>query len=103
MVLGVITDIVMRERADYIAPPARFEGSRLFADHFECSAHTQPIEILRDPQCGVVGYRIDVVFGIEPQHDVDRRARSAKASRRQVQAEKKKNQNALHRTRLISW
>jgi hypothetical protein len=92
----VITDVMISQSPYDIPAATSFEGARLFAHHFESSAHTEAVKILCDSECGIVGNRIDVVFGIEPEQHVDRRAGGGETSNYQAQTEAKQNQSTLH-------
>ena len=58
---------------DYLLPAAAFQGPRLFADDFEGGANAFAAEPVRDVQRRVVAGGEDVVFGVEPENDVDLR------------------------------
>src|SRR5206468_7414231 len=67
----VVADLVWSERPHHVPTPALLEYPCLFADNFESSADSEPREIARDIQRGIIGRGLDVVFGVEPQDDVD--------------------------------
>ena len=71
MEVGVVPDIVTAQRADHVAASARFQHARLFSNHFERGAHAEIFEVRRNAQRRIVGRGLDVVLGIEPEHDVD--------------------------------
>src|SRR5260221_1517128 len=73
--IGVIPDVVGAERANDVAAAARFEGARLFAHYLERGADAHAGQVVRNPQGGVIGGRLDVILGVEPEDYVDRTLR----------------------------
>ena len=60
-------------------PPALLQHARLLAHHLECRPNALRGQVVRDPQRGIVGGRLDVVLGVEPEHHVHRRRREERA------------------------
>jgi hypothetical protein len=73
VVVGVIADIVMRQRAENVISAPLLQYARLLAHNLERRPHSAPLQFLRNPERSVIGRRLDVVFGVEPQHHVNRR------------------------------
>ena len=73
MRVGVITDLVLFERRDYVQAIALFEYPHLFADQLERSFDTQPRQHFSQTLRRIVALRQDVIFGVEPERDVNRR------------------------------
>src|SRR2546428_13417785 len=73
MKISVVTDVVLLERGNDIAPSALFEHPRLFADELERRANSALGEHFgQAPRRVVVGGQ-KIIFCVEPEDDVDNR------------------------------
>src|SRR5207247_7277011 len=82
--IGVIPNVMRGECANNVAAATRFEGAGLLSHYFERGANAHAGQVVRNPQGCVIGGRLDVVFGVEPQDYVDRTLR-AETNRQEVE------------------
>src|SRR6266550_6018865 len=73
MKISVITDVVLLERGNDIAPAALFEHARLFADELERRANAALGEHFGQALRRVVVGGQKIIFSVEPEDDVDNR------------------------------
>lgn len=73
--VGVVADLVLLHGGDDVRAAALLEDARLLADDLEGRLHPEARQHLCKALCGVVILRKEVVLGVEPQDDMDRRGR----------------------------
>ncbi len=73
--VGVVADVVAEQGSNHVLTPPFLQHARLFAHQLKGSPHAALFQILRDAEGGVVGLGEQVIFGVEPEHHVDRRFR----------------------------
>ena len=71
MKIGVVTDVVLSQRQNHVAPTALLEDARLFTDQLEGRANVALCEHLSQALRGVVIRGQQVILRVEPEDDMD--------------------------------
>jgi len=73
MIVGVKSDLMLAKSFDDIRPAALLQHSGLFADDFESRADLPLAEHFGETLSGIVIGGEEVIFGVEPEDDIDGR------------------------------
>src|SRR5437763_9567561 len=84
------------ESLDHIYATALLQHTRFLADNFERAVYSQARQIVRNPQCSIVRHRINIVFGVEPEDDINDTARHRRTRKQQQQRQAEQVESGSH-------